>query len=224
MTGAERHYTGAAGQQYHLGKRGIPPVAIPWVARLRSEKIQPFLKPTDTIFEFGAGFGWNLFALQCARKVAYDISDLPRDAATGIEWITEPGTLPEDFAEVVICHHALEHVLNPPDALESMRLVLKPSGRLLLFVPFEKERRYRQFNPAEPNHHLYSWNAQTLGNLVVECGYKINSVEIGRFGYDRFAASLAVKFRLSEPAFRLLRSAAHLLRPAAEVRLVATKS
>lgn len=224
MTGPERHYQGEKGREYHQKKRSIPERAIPWVARLRAEKIQPHVQSSDTVFEFGAGFGWNLRALQCVRKVAYDIADVPRESSGGVEWIHDLAGLPEKFADVIICHHALEHVMNPPGVLESMRLLLRDSGRLLLHVPFEKERRYRHFDPSEPNHHLYSWNAQTLGNLVSECGFKPASVEVSRFGYDRFAASLAVKLGLGEPGFRIIRGAAHLLRSAAEVRLVAGKS
>jgi len=42
-----------------------------------------------------------------------------------------------------------------------------------LFVPYEKERKYRHYDSKEPNHHLYSWNVQTLGNLVEEIGFKV---------------------------------------------------
>jgi SAM-dependent methyltransferase len=223
MNSAERHYVGEQSQEYHGKKRAVPPDAIPWVAHLRAEKLQPFIRPTDTVFEFGAGYGWNLLELRCARKVAFDIADLPRPADPLIEWVQTAEALADEFGDVIICHHALEHVMNPPQTLATMRRILKTNGKLLLFVPFEKERRYRQFDPAEPNHHLYSWNAQTLGNLVSECGFQIESAGIGQFGYDRFAAKLAVKLRAGESGFRFLRAITHLLKPAAEVRVVAVK-
>ena len=223
MSVADRHYVGEASQEYHEKKRTIPDVAVPWVARLRAEKLQPHIQNTDTVFEFGAGYGWNLVELRCARKIAYDIAELPNASHQGIEWIRSIEAVAPEFADVVICHHALEHVLNPPETLATIRRILKKNGKLLLFVPFEKERRYRQFDPQEPNHHLYSWNAQTLGNLVTECGYRIEQAGIGRFGYDRFAAKLAVKLRAGEGGFRLLRRAVHLVQPASEVRIVAIK-
>ena len=96
-------------------------------------------------------------------------------------------------------------------------------GKLLLFVPYEKERRYRRFDPAEPNHHLFSWNVQTLGNLVCESGFEVQNAEIGEFGYDRLAASWASRFKVGEMGFRAIRNLGHLVRPAKEVRIVAIK-
>jgi len=223
MTSPERHYIGEKGREYHEKKRAIPERAIPWVARLRAEKIQAFVRAGDTVFEFGAGFGWNLLELKCARKVAYDVAGFQTDAKTLIEWVSDVGQLPDQFAEVILCHHVLEHVTNPLETLQLFQRLLKPGGKVLLYVPFEKERRYRQFNPSEPNHHLFSWNVQTLGNLVSECGFKVVSAGVDRFGYDRFTAKLAVKLKLCEFGFRTFRSIAHLLRPASEVRVVAAK-
>lgn len=222
---AARHYQGAAGLAYHQGKRGIPAAAFPWVARLRAEKFAPHVRPTDTVVEFGVGAGWNLAELKCARRLGFDVSDL-LDAGLrdrGIEFVRDSTALADAGADVVICHHMLEHALNPAASLTEIRRVLKPGGKLLLHVPFEKERRYRRHDPAEPNHHLFSWNAQTLGNLVTECGFKLESAGIGQFGYDRAASAWAVKLKLGQSGFRGLRSLAHLLIPAAEVRVVAVK-
>ena len=222
---AARHYQGDAGRAYHAGKRGLPPAAFPWVARLRVEKFAPHVRATDTVVEFGVGAGWNLAELKCARRLGFDVTDFlePAVRALGIEFIRESAALADASTDVVICHHMLEHALNPAASLAEIRRVLKPGGKLLLHVPFEKERRYRHHDPAEPNHHLFSWNAQTLGNLVTECSFKLESAGIGQFGYDRAAAAAAVKFHLGEGGFRLLRSLAHLLLPAAEVRVVATR-
>ena len=222
---AARHYQGEAGRAYHEGKRALPPAAFPWVARLRAEKFAPHIRPTDTVVEFGVGAGWNLAELKCARRLGFDVSDFLEAGVRelGIEFVRTAAALANASADVVICHHMLEHALHPAASLAEIRRVLKPGGKLLLHVPFEQERRYRHHDPAEPNHHLYSWNAQTLGNLVTECGFKLESARIGQFGYDRAAAAVAVKLHLDESAFRLLRSLAHLLLPAAEVHVVATR-
>lgn len=222
---AARHYQGDAGHAYHEGKRGIPPAAFPWVARLRAEKFAPHIRATDIVVEFGVGAGWNLAELKCARRIGFDVSEFlaPAVRELGIEFVSASAALADASADVVICHHMLEHALNPAASLAEIRRVLKPGGKLLLHVPFEKERRYRRHDPAEPNHHLFSWNAQTLGNLVTECGFKREVACLGQFGYDRAAAAAAVTFHLGETGFRLLRSLAHLLLPAAEVRVVATK-
>ena len=222
---AERHYRGEAGQRYHLDKRAIPEVAIPWVARLRAEKLAPHLRPADTVLEYGAGAGWNLALLDCRRKLAFDLEDFlaPSIRAAGVEFVPDTKAIPAATVDAALCHHALEHVMQPAAALEEIGRLLRPGGKLLLFAPFERERKYRQFDRAEPNHHLYSWNVQTLGNLVEESGFRVTAAATGPFGYDRFAAVWADKLGLRESGFRVLRRLLLLLKPAREVRIVAAR-
>lgn len=225
MIASEKHYQGQEGRAYHETKRGIPTRAHPWVSRLRAEKIRPHIRPTDRVFEYGVGSGWNLAQLNCAEKIGSDVSDFLREELEkhGIRFVASPREVADASADAIICHHVLEHVPNPPESLAEMKRILKPGGKLLLFVPFEKERRYRQFDPSEPNHHLYSWNVQTLANLVTDCGWTVEDAGVGRFGYDRFAAKMTVRLKLCYHGFRTIRALAHLLKPALEVRLVARR-
>jgi SAM-dependent methyltransferase len=223
---AEQHYRDAAGRQYHGVKRALPTEALPWVARLRAEKFRPFVQPTDTVLEFGVGAGWNLRELVCARKIGCDVATfLESDLrSVGIEFFPSVAALPDAVADVLICHHALEHVLEPAKVLVELKRLLKPGGRLLLHVPLETGRKFRRYDPTEPNHHLFSWNVQTLGALATECGWSVESAGVRRFGYDRFAAVLAHRLKLGERGYRLLGPLLLRLRPEWEVRLVARPS
>lgn len=223
---ASQLYRGLSGQAYHHGKRGIPVPALPWIYRLRAEKLQPWVAPTDTVVELGVGSGWNLATLPCARKIGCDAVDDPeirqRLAQLGIEFVERLDDLDHVMADVLFCHHTLEHLLDPVRALMGFRRVLRPRGLLVLHVPWEIERRYARFDRLEPNHHLFGWNAQSLGNLVTVLGWHIRSVKVQPYGYDRFTASLALRFRLGEPGFRALRWLCLRLRPLREVELVAS--
>ena len=221
---APQHYTGDAGRQYHEGKRGIPEECFAWISRLRAEKIQPYIKSSDVVFEFGVGSGWNLASLQCARKIGCDVADFLADGVRnrGIEFLSDSRSIANASVDTVVCHHALEHVPDPLGTLRELKRLLKPGGKLLLFVPFEKERRYRIFNPAEPNHHLFSWNVQTLGNLVSDAGFRIKEVCLQRFRFDRYAAVLAHRLHLGERTFRVLRWWGLVVAPEFEIRLVAS--
>jgi SAM-dependent methyltransferase len=44
--------------------------------------------------------------------------------------------LPNNSEDVIFCMAVLEHVSRPWDAVKEMRRVLKPGGRLVLYVPF----------------------------------------------------------------------------------------
>jgi SAM-dependent methyltransferase len=222
---AESHYQGEAGRRYQENKRGIPDSALPWVTRLRAEKFLAYISEKDVVLEYGVGFGWNLAALPCKRKIGFDVADFlePAVRALGIEFVTETKSLPDGCANVLICHHTLEHVPDPPAVLAEIRRLLVPGGRLLLFVPLEQESKYHQYNPDEPNHHLYSWNTQTLGNLVKEMGFQIAGAGTGEYGYARFAAALAAKLGIGERGFRLARRFLLTVKPIREVRIVAIK-
>lgn len=223
---AATQYVGASGQEYHEGKRSLSPSALPWVQALRAAKFQPYIKAGDTVFELGVGAGWNLAHLRCARRIGSDAAVFlaAQVQAMGIEFVSQSSQLPESSVDVAICHHALEHLLEPAAALRELRRLLKPGGKLLLHVPWERERQYRHYSASEPNHHLYTWNAQTLGNLVALADYRIESVGVRRYGYDRFAANTAARMKLGRAGFRLLRTLMVAVRPLWEVELVACKS
>ncbi len=221
----KQRYSGEGGKAYHESKRSVPDSAYQWIAKLRAEKINPHISETDTVFGYGVGTGWNLAELKCKRRLGFDISEHlePIVQSHGIEFVKNIEDVADASIDVVICHHVLEHTGNPSEILKQTRRILRPNGKFLLFVPFEKERRYRHYNPDEPNHHLYSWNVQTLGNLVRDMGFTIARGRIQEFGYDRFASVWAVRLGWGQAGFRLIRRAIHLIKPASEVYIIAKK-
>ena len=221
----EQRYQGERGREYHETKRSIPDLAYPWIANLRVDKIRPNVQEDNTVLEYGVGFGWNIALLKCKRRIGFDLSEFlePIVHSHGIEFIQDIGIIPVSSIDVVVCHHVLEHTISPHKVLGEIGRILHPKGKLLLFVPYEKERRYRHYNPKEPNHHLYSWNVQTLCNLVEDTGFSVIEVKLGRYGYDRFAALTATRFRWGELGFRFIRRSIQLAKPLIEVRLVAQK-
>ena len=216
-------YQGESGRAYHEVKRGLEPGGLPWMMAMRARKFQPYVQPADVVFELGVGAGWNLGTLRCARRVGCDASTFlsPQLTALGIEFVPDLHDVPDNLANVVICHHALEHLPDPTETLRRLRKIFKNHGLLILHVPWERERRYARYRADEPNHHLFNWNAQNLGNLVSVVGYRIESVVVRKYGYDRFAANLAFRCRLGESGFRALRACLIALWPLREVELIA---
>lgn len=223
---AAARYQGKSGERYHRSKREIPAPALPWVARARARKFQPHIHPSHAVLEYGAGYGWNLAALQCARKIAFDVTPFlrPEVEKLGIEFVESLDPISSGSIDTVICHHVLEHLPAPAAALAEMHRLLKPRGRLLLVVPSEMVSRRQRFEPAEPNHHLYTWTVQTLGNLARDTGFEVVQAAIHVYGYDRFAATRALRLGLGEPGFKLIRRAAQFFKPLYEVRLMGRKS
>jgi hypothetical protein len=87
-------------------------------------------------------------------------------------------------------------------------------------VPYEKERQYQTYNPNNPNHHLYSWNAQSLGNLLDVSGFSAGSIEIRKYGYDRAAAVMAHRLNIGARGYEAIRQTALLLMPHYELHAV----
>jgi len=219
-------YPGASGRAYHEVKRGVHPAALKWIQAMRAEKFRPHVAPNHLVLEFGVGAGWNLAMLPCRRRIGCDAAEFlaPELERMGIEFVPELAAVPASSVDVVLCHHALEHVLHPARTLMDLQRVLVPGGKLVLHVPWERERRYARYRPDEPNHHLHGWCAQTLGHLATVVGWKVESVTTRRYGYDRFAANLAHRLHLGGAGFRALRSGLIALRPLREVELIARRA
>lgn len=219
---AAAFYQGTVGKVYHEGKRGVPPATLPWIYRVRAPLFQSQIAPTDTVLEWGCGAGWNLAALKAGRRVGMDVEPAlqAQVEASGAEFVATSRTFGDAAFDVVISHHSLEHAPDPLPVLMELQRLLRPGGRLLLAVPYEFGRPQRRYRPEEPNHHLFSWNPQTLGNLVALTGLRVESVGLRAYGYDRAAAAWAWRVRLGEPGFRILRQAARWLRPLREVVLI----
>lgn len=220
------HYQRPAGESYHDSQFNIPDGIAPWITSMRAAKFQRFIKPTDTVAEYGVGHGWNLAGLKCARKIGYDITDTIEQVVRshGIDFARSWAALPDTSVDVVICHHVLEHVPQPLETLTEIRRVLKPGGTFILVVPHETERWLNTYNPDEPNRHVYSWNVQSIGNLVHLSGFAVGESSIRRYGYDRAAAVLAQKLKLPETAYHAIRSVALMFKPRREICIVSKRS
>jgi SAM-dependent methyltransferase len=166
-----------------------------WIAKLRAEGIQPFVRATDTVLEYGADDDLNLVELTAGRKVSVPVNaDLTafRDV------------------DVVLCYHVLEYLEEPRELVFRFKEVLKPGGTLLVFALYDNA--FRRPNRREQAKHFYSWNVQTLGNLLVDCGYEFLSGEIKRCpneeAFLRWAAKVGYTlaqfgYRVFTPEFKV---------------------
>lgn len=217
-------YDGQAGADYHESSYKSTRFIQNAVAKLRVEKFQPFVKETDTVLEYGVGKGYNLIALCCREKVGYDVTEYCRaqveplgvyftsDIKEVLKW--------QGRFDVVICHHVLEHVSNPTEELSRIWQLLKPAGRLLLCVPYERQRRYRKFDSAAPGMHLFAWTTQSLCNLLLSTSYEIEQAKVYPFGYERILTPLS---RFGFYAYKIGLWLVRLVRPCYEIRVVAKK-
>jgi SAM-dependent methyltransferase len=217
-----QRYTGQDGASYHASVHVKDQFVLNVLAKSRSRKFQPLVKPNDTVLEFGAGLGVNLLNLRCQQRVAFDASDAGCEicATAGVEFTTDIEELQSEQFSVVICHHVLEHVPDPIQVLEQIGALLAPNGRMILCVPFETTRRHRQFRPDDADHHLFAWNVQTLGNLVTSVGFTIERIGHRAFGFEQRLAFLA---KYGQPFYQMGLWVVRIPFPIEEILLVAQK-
>ena len=141
-------------------------------------KFKEFINANDTIVDFGCGGGYLLGNIQCRGKMGIEINQHARQEAEANE-IRVAGSIdevPDDYADIVISNHALEHVLNPLEVLKKLKKKLKSTGRIIFVVPHQDTTE--DYDPTDMNKHLYTWNQLTLGNLFAEAGYSVLRAEV----------------------------------------------
>lgn len=145
-------------------------------------KFAPYIKSTDKLVDFGCGGGYLLKNLKATQKKGIEVNSVARKQAekNGITTYEISSHIPNNWADVVISNHALEHVSHPLAELINLKKILKKNGILVIVVPFERRTKY---SPTDRNHHLYTWSELNLANLVKEAGFTIGVVKTHKYGW-----------------------------------------
>lgn len=124
--------------------------------------------------EFGAGLGQNLAALTAGEKWAVDVNEVSARACReqGFTWAPSLTQVPDRHFDLVLCHHALEHVEDPLAILTALAAKARPDGRLVLVVPLESAAVPADLGSLDLHQHLYAWSPGTLRNLCLRAGWR----------------------------------------------------
>ena len=153
------------------------------------------------ILEFGFGHGHLLFWFKPPTAI-YGVELSPKainaaDQRAKRRGYSEYGFLrvdvenstrincPDNFVDLVLSSHTLEHVWNDEALLQEFHRVLKPGGRLVVVVPHDamhaevmpdrETRRNPQFPTA--SYHVHNYNLETLMHLARSCSFAIEKAE-----------------------------------------------
>jgi SAM-dependent methyltransferase len=139
------------------------------------------------IFEFGAGLGYNLFALSGNHNCSIlEPSGIGRSNAIkfGIAAYKNVSEVKRKKFDIILCRHVLEHMPNPLDTLNTLKKMLKNNGYLILVLPSEGEHDKPIAN--EIDFHLYCWNPRTICNLLKYSGFTNSKYRYQFFNGRRF--------------------------------------
>ena len=134
-------------------------------------KFQPFIHNDFNVIDFGCGGGYLLNNIQCKEKIGIEVNDSAREQAqrNGIRTVASPTDIDDQWADLIISNHALEHVSDPLSKLQNLKLLLKPTGKIVFYVPCESI--HLSYRHDDVNQHLFTWSPMCLGNLFTEAGY-----------------------------------------------------
>ena len=136
-------------------------------------KFEAYIQKNDVVLDFGCGGGFLLKELACKERWGTDINPeaLITASKNGIKTKSSLSEFSENYFDVIMSNHALEHVRNPLESLLNLFVILKKGGKIIFVIPCENSNfKYSQF---DKNHHLFSWSPMSLANLFTEAGFEV---------------------------------------------------
>lgn len=190
-------------------------------AKLNRFLFEDFISKEDQLLDFGCGGGFLLNELPAARKIGIEINESGRNNAKelGVETVELISEVEDQWADVIISNHALEHVDQPLDIIKELSKKLKPKGKIIFVVPFERTNSYKA---NDINYHLYTWSPMNLGNLFHRAGFEVNEVKVVAHKWPPKFDKL-VKLFGYKTVYTMARIYGMLNRSQTQVRIVATK-
>ena len=211
-----RHYRGDLGEAYFDWQRRDDEVN----AQIERVKFVEHVQGGDAVVDFGCGSAGVLATLPVRERIGVEPNPPARRAGEerGVRMVASARELGDAIADVVISNHALEHTLAPLDELRELHRLLRPGGRLVLWLPLDDWRMHRRVLEDE-NHHLYTWTPLLLRNLLDEAGFEVRECTVVTYAWPRYHQRL---FRLlPRPAFDVLARGWAVLRRRRQVMAVA---
>lgn len=144
-----------------------------WLIRGKRKYLRFFPRGIATVLDVGCGRGEFLYLLREKgfNVAGCDIDDICLEKSSRfapvkkVDILELSQTYPKNSFDLVSCLHTLEHVLHPYAGLLELKRVTRKY--ILLAVP-----NARCIAWDERETHLYSWNGDTLRNLIESAGLK----------------------------------------------------
>ncbi len=135
--------------------------------------------------------GWDVYGIEISKVAAAQARDRVGDRIhTGT---LEDAPFKEEFFDVIVLSHTLEHLFSPWDVLARLRQLLKPEGLLVITVPnassLEARLFVRWWVGWDPPRHLYHFEKSALDRLLTRIGFRPVNFRTG-VGTHFFMSSL----------------------------------
>ena len=140
------------------------------------------------VLDIGSGEGNNLFVLKGVQPDSNYYAIEPSESSqkilkhkniklvasdVDVDW--EKGY--ENYFDIIIMRHVLEHFLDPTSVLEKVRTTLKDNGILYIAVPDNLKRKRNKGWLRVP--HTYYFNKYSLTNILLKAGFSVSTMVEG---------------------------------------------
>lgn len=152
-------------------------------------KFKQYIKRSDRVIEFGCGGAFLLAKIECTEKIGIEINPSARQQAidNGIKTVELSSAISDEWGDIVISNHALEHCFRPLDEIMLLKSKIKKGGLAVFVLPLEIKNSYKV---DDINQHLYTWSPQNIGNLFKVAGYDIIRVETIRHRWPPYSTRI----------------------------------
>lgn len=79
----------------------------------------------------------------------------------------------DESIDIFFSTSVIEHMECPLTELREVYHKVAPRGRVIIGIKNEGVQYLRVYKENDQDNHIYTWNAQLLGNLVVAAGFEV---------------------------------------------------
>ncbi len=190
--------------------------------KINSLFLKDYISPTDRVVDFGCGGGFLLSNLDCKERVGIEINPTAAAMAreNGVKTYQFVEEVPDEFTDVVISVHALEHTYNPLKQLQGLHRILKKGGKAVIIVPCESIKW--KYKDNDVDQHLYTWSPMCIGNLMKLAGFEVHESKPCPCRWFRPFRDPFIKMFGYKAYFNICRVYGHF-GPLSQIKVVASK-
>jgi SAM-dependent methyltransferase len=154
------------------------------------------------ILDAGCGLGWFLSALDPRwQRYGLELSAFAAAHARRYGEVHEARLehcpFPDEFFDVVFCHHVIEHVPDPVRAVKQLHRVLMPGGKLIIGTPDFDSGAARRYGPKyrllhDPTH-VSLFSNDSMHRFLRDHGFRIDRVEYPLFDTRHVTADMLLR-------------------------------
>jgi SAM-dependent methyltransferase len=147
--------------------------------------LENYVGPDTTLLDFGSGGCHLLHYSKAGKKIGVELNGIARAYCTKerpeVETHASLQEIPDKSIDVITSMSVIEHVESPVLTMRELLTKLRPGGYFITHVKNEGVKEAGvPYSSDNWDQHLYTWTAQTWGNLLVASGFELIKIDTFR--------------------------------------------